>query len=97
MIKGLLGAGIKLESVRDVFDYLRANVTDDIAAANVVISGTQVVLCNGDELIDVVRKGQGVLNVLPMASVKEQLDADLVELFPLSVDAARAKAGATGT
>ena len=84
MIKGLLGAGIKLESVRDVFDYLRANVTDDIAAANVVISGAQVVLCNGDELIDVVRKGQGVLNVLPMASVKEQLDADLVELFPQS-------------
>jgi len=97
MIKGLLGAGIKLESVRDVFDYLRANVTDDIAAANVVISGAQVVLCNGDELIDVVRKGQGVLNVLPMASVKEQLDADLVELFPQSVDAARPTASAIGS
>jgi DNA-binding transcriptional MerR regulator len=82
MIKNLLDAGIRLESVRDVFGYLRDTVTDDIAAANVVISGAQVVLCNGDELIDVVRKGQGVLNVLPMASVKEQLDANLVELFP---------------
>jgi DNA-binding transcriptional MerR regulator len=93
MIKNLLDAGIRLESVRDVFGYLRANVTDDIASANVVIAGSQVVLCNGEELIDVVRKGQGVLNVLPMASVKEKLDADLVELFPDTVALPRTALG----
>ena len=45
-----------------------------------MISGNQVVLCDGDELVDVLRKGQGVLNVLPLAGVKEDIDAQLVPL-----------------
>jgi hypothetical protein len=53
---------------------VRAYVGKDITAANLVISGTQVVLCNGDELVDVVRRGQGVLNVLPLANVKSEID-----------------------
>jgi DNA-binding transcriptional MerR regulator len=81
MIKNLLDAGIRLETVRDVFDNLRAYVGSDIAAANLVISGTQIVLCDGDQLIDVVRRGQGVLNVLPLASVKEEVDL-AIELHP---------------
>jgi len=32
------------------------------------------VLCNGEELVDVVRRGQGVLNVLPLANVKSEID-----------------------
>ena len=57
LIKSLLDAGIKLESVRAAFEYLRGQVTDDIASAHLVISGGNVLLCDGDELIDVVRKG----------------------------------------
>jgi len=82
MIKNLLDAGIKLESVRDVFSYLRTHVQTDIASAHLVISGNQVVLCDGDAWIDIVRKGQGVLNVLPLASVKEEVDSALVHLRP---------------
>ena len=77
VIKTLLDAGIRLESVREVFTYLRRHVTSDIAAAHIVISGTQVVLCDGDELVDVLRQGQGVLNVLPLAGVKDDVDAQL--------------------
>jgi len=77
VIKTLLDAGIRLESVRDVFAYLRQHVTSDIASAHIVISGTQVVLCDGDELVDVMRKGQGVLNVLALANVKDDIDAQL--------------------
>ncbi len=80
VIKNLLDAGIKLESVRAVFNYLRHHVTTDIASAHVVISGTTVVLCDGEHLIDAVRNGQGVLNVLPLGSVKEELDARIIEL-----------------
>ena len=80
VIKNLLDAGIKLESVRAVFNYLRHHVTTDIAAAHVVISGTTVVLCDGEHLIDAVRNGQGVLNVLPLGSVKQELDARIIEL-----------------
>jgi hypothetical protein len=60
----------------------------DIVAAHLVIEGNQVVLCQGDELIDVVRRGQGVLNVLSIAGVKGEVDARLTELRPEAVLAA---------
>ena len=82
VIKNLLDAGIKLESVREVFSFLRSHVTTDIAAAHIVISGGTVLLCDGDELVDVLRRGQGVLNVLPLAGVKEEIDERLVNLRP---------------
>lgn len=80
VIKNLLDAGIKLESVREVFNYLRNHVDTDIAAAHIVISGKAVVLCQGDQLVDVVRNGQGVLNVLPLAAVKSDVDAMIVNI-----------------
>ncbi len=82
MVKSLLDAGIKLESVRDVFAYLRGHVDDDITSAHLVIEGSSVILCRGDELIDVVRRGQGVLNLLPLAQVKDQVDDKIVALYP---------------
>ena len=80
VIKSLLDAGIKLENVRTAFDYLRQHVDADIAAAHLVISGGDVLLCDGDELIDVMRRGQGVLNVLAIGGLKEGLDQQLVKL-----------------
>ncbi len=82
-IKTLLDAGIKLESVREVFAYMREQMGEDIASANLVIHGTTSVLTrSGEELIDLVRKGQGVLNVLPLAGIKDEVDAKIVELQP---------------
>ena len=80
VIKNLLDAGIKLESVREVFDYLRSHVDEDVASAHLVIDGSTVIMCDGDQLIDVVRKGQGVLNVLPLARVKSDIDTQIVTL-----------------
>jgi DNA-binding transcriptional MerR regulator len=83
VIKALLDAGIKLEQVRKVFTYLRDNLGEDVASANLVIQGGSVVLVQSDgELIDLVRRGQGVLNILALASVKEEVDAAIVELRP---------------
>ena len=82
VIKNLLDAGIRLESVREVFDYLRNHVDTDIVAAHIVISGQSVVLCQGDQLVDVLRNGQGVLNVLPLAGVKDQVDAQIELVMP---------------
>ena len=39
-----------------------------------------VVLCQGDQLVDVVRNGQGVLNVLPLSNIKSDVDAMIVSL-----------------
>jgi DNA-binding transcriptional MerR regulator len=80
VIKSLLDAGIKLESVRDVFAYLRENLGEDVASANLVINGSSVLVCAGDELVDAIRQGQGVLNVLALGGIKEGLDAAIVDL-----------------
>ena len=81
VIKSLLDAGIKLESVRSAFQYMREHVDTDIASAHLVISGGDVILCDGDQLIDVMRRsGQGVLNVLALGGVKDDLDTTLVRL-----------------
>lgn len=85
MVKSLLDAGIKLEAVREVFSFLRSNTDESITSAHLVISGSSVVLCQGDELVDVVRRGQGVLNLLPLAQVKEQVDDRLVDLLGTSL------------
>jgi len=77
VIKNLLDAGIRLEAVREVFSYLREHVTSDIASAHIVISGSSVQLCDENGLIDVLKKGQGVLNVLAVATVKDEVDAHL--------------------
>jgi DNA-binding transcriptional MerR regulator len=81
VIKSLLDAGIKLESVRTAFEYLRTHLETDIASAHLVISGSDVILCDGEQLIDVMRRGgQGVLNVLAIGGVKDGLDSTIVEL-----------------
>lgn len=81
VIKSLLDAGIKLESVRKAFTYLREQADTDIATATLVISGNDVLLCDGEMLIDIVRRGgQGVLNVLALGGVKHDLDASITSL-----------------
>jgi DNA-binding transcriptional MerR regulator len=84
VIKRLLDAGIKLESIRGAFEYLRERLGEDVASAHLVIDGTTAVLVRGDELIDVVNRfqGQGVLNLLPMDGVIQELDTAVRDLYP---------------
>jgi DNA-binding transcriptional MerR regulator len=95
VVKSLLDAGIRLESVREAFEYLRENLGEDISAARLVIDGTSCVLVRDDaELIDVVNRGQGVLNMLPLDGVLREVDAAIYEL-PLDVDVAAAADAST--
>ena len=81
VVKNLLDAGIRLESVRDAFAYLRDHLGEDVSTVNLVISGRNSVLVrSGEELVDLVRQGQGVLNILPLGGVKDEIDAAIVEL-----------------
>ena len=96
VIKKLLDAGIRLETVRDVFTYMRENLGEDITTASLVIDGSKTVLIRKDEeLIDLVKQGQGVLNILPLANVKDEVDAGIVEL-PATVSSISARRSATG-
>src|ERR687895_2388815 len=65
VIKNLLDAGVSLQSARKAVEYLRENLGEDVASANLVIDGTRSVLCRTDgEIVDLVRSGQGVLNIV---------------------------------
>ncbi|MCE2512320.1 MAG: MerR family transcriptional regulator [Acidimicrobiia bacterium] len=91
VIKRLLDSGIKLEKVRSIFDYMRSELQEDISRANLVIDGSNVVCARSDaEFIDVLQRGQGVLNVLPLSNVKQEVDAAIIEFRP-SVDDAEAE------
>ena len=81
-VKSLLDAGIRLELVREVFTYLTQHLDEDLAQVNLVIQGTSVIVRRGnEEIVDLLRDGQGVLNILPLAGVKADLDAKIVELY----------------
>lgn len=77
LIKTLLDHGIKLESIREAFSYLRDQLGEDIAASKLVIAGESAVLVRGsDELVDIVNRyqRQGAVNLIALDGVKEQID-----------------------
>lgn len=83
IVKSLLDAGLKLESVRDVFSFMRTQLEADIASANLVIQGSTAMLVRDDgDLIDLVRKGQGVLNILSLSGVQQEMDDKILSLRP---------------
>jgi DNA-binding transcriptional MerR regulator len=83
VIKSLLDAGVSLRSARTAIEYLRTNLGEDIAAASLVLNGSGSVLARTDgEIVDLVRKGQGVLNIVPLGGMVDELDAAILELRP---------------
>jgi DNA-binding transcriptional MerR regulator len=82
-VKTLMDAGIRLELVREVFTYLSENLDEDVTQVNLVISGNRSVMVrSGEEIVDLLRNGQGVLNILPLAGVKDEVDTKIIELYP---------------
>jgi DNA-binding transcriptional MerR regulator len=81
VIKQLLDAGVSLQSARRAVECLRDDLGADLASANLVLTGTSSVLArtNG-EVVDLLAGGQGVFNIVPLAGVLEELEADIVRL-----------------
>jgi DNA-binding transcriptional MerR regulator len=99
VIKSLLDAGVSLRSARTAIEYLRTNLGEDIATASLVLNGAGSVLARTDgEIVDLVRKGQGVLNIVPLGGMVDELDAAILELRPKpeSTGAASPRATAAG-
>ena len=87
VIKNLLDAGISLRTARTAIEYLRQHLGEEVASASLVINGSSSVLARtGEEVIDLVRQGQGVLNILPMAGMLQELDGKIHELEPTTVN-----------
>jgi DNA-binding transcriptional MerR regulator len=83
VIKSLLDANVSLQSARTAVEYLRDNLGEDIGSANLVLCGDTPLLVREDgEIIDLVRRGQGVLNIVPLSPVVEELTAAILEMRP---------------
>jgi DNA-binding transcriptional MerR regulator len=81
VIKSLLDAGIALKTARVAIDYLRDHLGGDLATASLVLDGSRSVLAlTGDDIVDLVRHGQGVLNIVPLGPVVAELDASIHDL-----------------
>ena len=81
VIKSLLDGGVSLQTARKAIDYLRAHLGEDLASASLVIEGASTVLARtGDDIVDLVRRGQGVLNIVPLGGLVESLEASIHEL-----------------
>jgi DNA-binding transcriptional MerR regulator len=84
VVKSLLDAGVKLQAARSAIDYLREDLGESQwETASLVLDGSNSVFVrDGEALVDLVRKGQGVLNIVPLGSMVHELDAAIVELVP---------------
>jgi len=88
VIKRLLDAGISLQSARRAIECLRS-AGEDVGSANLVIEEGRTVLArSGEEIVDLLRGGQGVLNIVPMAGVVSEVEAGIIGLGLVSRPAA---------
>ena len=80
MIKQLLDAGVKLQQARRAIACLRES-GGDLASANLVIGAEGTVLArSGEEIVDLLRGGQGVFNIVPLAPVVDEVNAAIVRM-----------------
>jgi len=97
VIKNLLDSGVKLQAARKAIEYVRGDLGDDWASASLVLNGTNSVLVRtGEDLVDVVRHGQGVLNIVSLGQVVDELEASIHELSDVAADASPARAAHPG-
>ena len=81
VIKNLLDAGVSLQRARQAVDCLRANLGADLAAASLILSGSDSVLATSNgQIVDLLAGGQGVFNVVPMAGVVSELEEGIVAI-----------------
>jgi DNA-binding transcriptional MerR regulator len=89
VIKNLLDAGVSLQLARRAIEYLRQNLGEDIGTASLVLNGPGSVLTRSDgEVIDIMRKGQGVLSIVALGPVVDELEAAIHELRPAEAEKA---------
>ncbi|HZT66349.1 MAG TPA: MerR family transcriptional regulator [Acidimicrobiales bacterium] len=87
VIKRLLDAGISLQSARRALQCLREGLGEDVASANLVLGeGSSVLARTGEEIIDLLKGGQGVLNIVPLAGVVEEIDSAITSFTRGQVD-----------
>ena len=64
VVKRLLDAGVSLQNIRAAVNYLRSRSTSDLTDITLMSDGVSIYECTSDdELVDLVRQGQGVFGI----------------------------------
>jgi DNA-binding transcriptional MerR regulator len=79
VIKSLLDSGIALQRARQAVACLRSSLGLNVAASTLVIGESGSVLADADGLVDLLRGGQGVFNVVSLGGVVAELDASIAQ------------------
>jgi DNA-binding transcriptional MerR regulator len=80
IIKQLLDAGVTLQRARKAIDFLRES-GEELASASLVLGAAGSVLVRDDEeLLDLLKGGQRVFNIVALSGVKGDVDAAIVEI-----------------
>jgi DNA-binding transcriptional MerR regulator len=97
MVKQLLDAGVQLKNARKAIEYLREEEGADWQTASIVLAeGNSILARDGDALIDLVKRGQGVLNIVPIGSVVGEVDDRIVGLANEAATGTSARAAEGG-
>jgi DNA-binding transcriptional MerR regulator len=74
VIKSLLDAGVSLTRARQAVQCLRDSLGADLASSSLVLSDAGSVLARDDDaIVDLLRGGQGVFNIVPLSTVVAEL------------------------
>ena len=72
VVKRLLDAGVSLQNIRVAVEYLRRRGVRDLAGVTLFSDGTTVYECSSpEEVVDVLRGGQGVFGIAVSGAMKE--------------------------
>jgi DNA-binding transcriptional MerR regulator len=81
VIKSLLDAGVSLARTRQAVTCLRDSLGVDLGSASLILSGATTVMAHSNgEIVDLLRGGQGVFNVVPLAPMVAELAESLRSL-----------------
>lgn len=78
VIKSLIDAGVSLPRARQAVNCLREQLGVDVRSVSLVLSGSRSVLAYSDgDIIDLLKGGHGVFNVISLESVTADIDRSL--------------------
>lgn len=84
VIKNLLDAGMSLKKIRSAVEILRSEMDSEQPLADVTLlsDGKTIYAAHSDEeVVDVLRKGQGVFSIA-IGPVQDQVEGAILQLFP---------------
>lgn len=80
VVKRLLDTGVSLQNIRAAIDHLRHQGVEDLSSITLMSDGSSIYECRSDdEVIDLLRGGQGVFGIA-LSSVVNEVEATLSDL-----------------